>query len=61
MASIVKKAINNYEVKKVYIVGGACTFKRFCEVFYKELKIDVIKPANPLLVTPLGIAMCSNN
>lgn len=60
MALIVKKALVGYDVKEVFVVGGACSFKRFQEVFKKELEIEVIKPLNPLLVTPLGIAMCSN-
>lgn len=60
MASIVKKAVIDYKVEKIYVVGGACSFDRFEEVFHKELGVDVIKPLNPLLVTPLGIAMCSS-
>lgn len=57
MASIVKKFIQDFDVKDVYIVGGACTFKEFESVFEKELKRKVIKTYKPLLVTPLGIAL----
>lgn len=57
MASIVKKFLENYDVKVVYVVGGACTFSEFEMVFEKELKKKVIKTYKPLLVTPLGIAL----
>lgn len=60
MASIVKKAVSQHKVDEIYVVGGACTFSKFEEVFRKEIGINVYKPHHPLLVTPLGIAMYSN-
>lgn len=57
MATIVKRFLENYDVNEVYVVGGACTFSEFEEVFQKELKKKVIKTYKPLLVTPLGIAL----
>ncbi|QZY54136.1 ethanolamine utilization protein EutJ [Crassaminicella profunda] len=60
MASIVKRNINGYFVEKVYVVGGACCFDDFESVFEKELGIETIKPVEPLLVTPLGIALYSS-
>lgn len=57
MASIVKKHIEGHGVDKIYLVGGACCFEEFEKVFIKELGIQVFKPQNPLLVTPLGIAL----
>lgn len=57
MATIVKKFLKDYDVNEVYVVGGACTFSEFEEVFQKELKKKVIKTYKPLLVTPLGIAL----
>lgn len=57
MAAIVKGYISNRPVESVYVVGGACTFQEFENVFEKYLGIPVVKPAAPLLVTPLGIAM----
>lgn len=57
MASIVKKHIASYDVKKIYVVGGACCFKEFEGVFYKEIGVETVKPKLPLLVTPLGIAL----
>lgn len=57
MASIVKKYLKDYDVPAVYVVGGACSFEEFNEVFEKEIGIKTIKSNEPLLVTPLGIAM----
>ncbi len=57
MAHIVKKFLRDYDVENVYVVGGACTFSEFEQVFEKELKKKIIKTYKPLLVTPLGIAL----
>ena len=57
MATIVEKFIEGYGVEDIYVVGGACTFNEFQEVFEKILKKKIIKPYNPLLVTPLGISL----
>ena len=60
MAAIVKRSLEEYPVDTVYVVGGACCFTQFEDVFEKYLGIPVVKPVAPLLVTPLGIAMnCS--
>lgn len=60
MASIVNKFIQGYDVDTIYVVGGACCFDDFEKIFKKETKVDTIKPIEPLLVTPLGIAMNCN-
>lgn len=60
MASIVKKYLKGYDVPAIYVVGGACSFEEFNEVFEKEIGIKTIKSNEPLLVTPLGIAMNCN-
>ena len=39
------------------VLGGACCFTQFESVFEKFLGVPVVKPAAPLLVTPLGIAV----
>ena len=57
MAHIVKRFLKDYDIEDVYIVGGACTFSDFEQVFEKELKKKIIKTYKPLLVTPLGIAL----
>jgi ethanolamine utilization protein EutJ len=60
MASIVSRFMEGYEVDVIYVVGGACSFKKFEEVFEKVTGVKTIKPKEPLLVTPLGIAMNCN-
>jgi len=57
MAEIVTRFIRGYEVETIHVVGGACSFDAFEQVFRKQTGRTVIKPAAPLLVTPLGIAM----
>lgn len=57
MAAIVKHYLEDYPVETVYVVGGACCFTEFERVFETYLGIPVVKPAAPLLVTPLGIAV----
>lgn len=57
MACIVGSYLEGRDVKRLYVVGGACCFSRFEQVFEKQLGIPTVKPAAPLLVTPLGIAM----
>jgi ethanolamine utilization protein EutJ len=56
MASIVHRFVQGYDVDTIYVVGGACAFDKFEEVFEKEIGIKTVKPVEPLLVTPLGIA-----
>ncbi len=57
MASIVARYVEEFDVDEIYVVGGASCFDGFEKVFEKECKIKTIKPAHPLLVTPLGIAL----
>lgn len=57
MASIVKRYVSEYDVDTIYVVGGACCFDEFEKIFKKEINIETVKPIEPLLVTPLGIAM----
>ncbi len=57
MGTIVRKHIQNYDVSEIYLVGGTCCLENMEKVIAKETKLPVYKPKNPLLVTPLGIAM----
>jgi ethanolamine utilization protein EutJ len=59
MAMIVRKFIYEQNVSKVYLVGGGSTLKGFEEYFESSLGIKTIKPYNPMLVTPMGIALCA--
>jgi len=57
MASIVSRFLKERPVNILYVVGGACTMREYEQVFKNELGIEVLKPVNPILVTPLGIAL----
>lgn len=57
MAAIIKHYVASRPVEAIYVVGGACSFRQFERVFEQYIGVPVLKPAAPLLVTPLGIAM----
>lgn len=59
MADIVLKHVQGYDVDTIYLVGGTCCLKDIEKVVQKYTGIRTIKPYNPLLVTPIGIAMNS--
>lgn len=57
VASIIKSKIRGYDVKSIYLVGGTCCLEGIEKVIENELHIPTFKPIDPLLVTPLGIAL----
>lgn len=57
VASIIKKEIQGYDVKDIYLVGGTACLTGMETIIQKDLGIPTYKPSNPLYVTPLGIAM----
>ena len=57
VASIIQKHISNLSVDMVYLVGGNCMFPHIAEVIEERIRVQTIVPANPLFVTPLGIAI----
>lgn len=57
MASIVGKYIDRRETDTIYLCGGTCCLTGIEDIFTKELGIKTVKPENPFLVTPTGIAM----
>lgn len=60
VASIIKTHIKNFTVDTIYLVGGTCCLEGLERVIEKETGVRTVKPLNPFLVTPLGIAMnCS--
>ena len=61
MASITAEHIKGHDVKNVYLVGGTCCLPGMERVMEKALGIPVHKPVNPLLVTPVGIALSAGN
>ena len=57
MASIVKRHIESRNVSALYLVGGTCCLEGMEGVIEKYTGVPTFKPANPFLVTPLGIAL----
>ncbi len=57
MASIINKHTQQYKVDGIYLVGGTCCMDGIESIIEKETGIPTRKPYNPLLVTPIGIAM----
>lgn len=57
MASIVNRYINRDETDAIYLCGGTCCLTGIEGIFEKETGIRTVKPADPFLVTPAGIAM----
>ncbi|MBI3912752.1 MAG: ethanolamine utilization protein EutJ [Chloroflexi bacterium] len=57
VGSIVARHILEYDVETIYLVGGASSFRGIAPVVQEITGIPTKIPANPLFVTPLGIAM----
>lgn len=57
MAGIVQRHIAPYEVDEVWLVGGTACLSGIEDVFTRILGIPTKKPSQPMMVTPLGIAM----
>lgn len=57
MASIVQRNIDTTETEVLYLCGGTCCLTGIEKVFEKQVGIPTIKPNDPFLVTPTGIAM----
>jgi ethanolamine utilization protein EutJ len=57
IASIVNRHLLVQPAEKLYLVGGTSEFPGIEQVIETETGLDVFKPLNPMLVTPLGIAL----
>lgn len=57
MASIVKKYVEAKDVDTLYLCGGSSCLTGCESIFEQIVGIKTLKPENPLLVTPTGIAM----
>lgn len=57
MGTIVRRHVEGRNVRSVHLVGGTCCLRGMEDVIARETGMPVYKPANPLLVTPLGIAL----
>ena len=57
MAAIIKKHVDPAAVDTIYLCGGTCCLTGMETILEKETGIHTVKPENPFLVTPAGIAM----
>ena len=57
MAAIISKHIEGRKVSALYLVGGTCCLAGMESIIEKYTGVPTFKPANPFLVTPLGIAL----
>ena len=57
MATIVARSIDRNEADTIYLCGGTSCLTGIEEVFEKVTGIHTVKPDDPFLVTPAGIAM----
>lgn len=57
MATIVRRYVRPDQADTIYLCGGTCCLTGIEDIFEKSTGIRTVKPANPFLVTPAGIAM----
>jgi len=57
MALIAERSLKGVDVPIVYLVGGSSSCPNAPDVFAARLGRPVLRPAEPLFVTPLGIPM----
>lgn len=57
MSSIIQKHIKGYNIDTIYLVGGTCCLKNIEKVVEEYIGVKTVKTYNPLLATPLGIAI----
>lgn len=60
VSSIIRQHIASFSIDTIYLVGGTCCLDGFEEIVQNEIGITTLKPSNPFLVTPTGIAMNCN-
>jgi len=58
MATIIDQGIAGFNVETIYLCGGTCKLTGIGEVFEDVCGIPAYMADNPMLITPLGIAMC---
>lgn len=57
VASIINRHVQGHQVDSIYLAGGTACFPGIEGVVREETGIPTVKPDNPFLVTPLGIAL----
>ena len=61
MATIAKQALEGRDVPVIYLVGGSSSFENAPAVFTSILGRPVIRPVEPLFITPLGVPMTESS
>lgn len=59
VAAICTSHLRRCPADKLYLVGGTACLSGIGEVLERALRLPVVIPARPLLVTPMGIALLS--
>lgn len=57
ISTIIRRYVKPEDTDTIYLCGGTCCLTGIEAVIEKETGIHTVKPANPFLVTPAGIAM----
>lgn len=57
MATIARDAMRGFDPPMVYLVGGSSSMSTAPDVFAQVIGRPVVRPAEPLFVTPLGVPM----
>lgn len=57
MASIINRYVDKTKTDTIYLCGGTCCLTGIEKIIEKETGIRTVKPEDPFLVTPVGIAM----
>lgn len=57
MATIVQRHVDLSQTDTIYLCGGTCCLTGIEKVFEQVTGVRTIKPTDPFLVTPVGIAM----
>lgn len=57
VTDITRRHIQGFDVKAIYLVGGASALYGLKDVMANALGVEVVVPKYPLYVTPLGIAL----
>lgn len=61
VGTIISRHLQHHPVDIIYLIGGTSAFTGIAEVIESITAIKTIVPANPLFITPLGIAMNDKN
>lgn len=61
MSQIILDELRGFDVTELCLLGGTCCLTNMEQVIAKYTGLPVFKPANPLLITPIGIALAQGS